>query len=37
MAAVSLNNVSIAFGANRVIDRLSLDIEEGEFVVLLGP
>src|SRR5918998_355939 len=37
MAAVSVRDVSVAFEAVRVFDSLSLDIEQGEFVVLLGP
>jgi multiple sugar transport system ATP-binding protein len=37
MAAVSVREVTVAFEALRVFDRLSLDIEEGEFLVLLGP
>ncbi len=37
MAAVSVQDVSVAFGALKVIDKLSLDIEAGEFIVLLGP
>jgi multiple sugar transport system ATP-binding protein len=37
MGAVSVREVSIAFGAVHVFDRLSLEIEEGEFLVLLGP
>jgi multiple sugar transport system ATP-binding protein len=37
MAAVSIRDVSVAFEAVRVFDGLSLDIEQGEFVVLLGP
>jgi multiple sugar transport system ATP-binding protein len=37
MAAVSVRDVSVAFGPVRVFDALSLDIEEGEFIVLLGP
>ncbi len=37
MAAVSVREVSVAFEAVRVFDVLSLDIEQGEFVVLLGP
>ena len=36
MAAVSIRDVSVAFEAVRVFDGLSLDIEQGEFVVL-GP
>lgn len=37
MSAVSVRDVSVAFEAFRVFDGLSLDIEEGEFIVLLGP
>jgi multiple sugar transport system ATP-binding protein len=37
MSAVSIRDVSVAFEAVRVFDGLSLDIEQGEFVVLLGP
>ena len=36
-AAVSLNGVSRHFGDVRAVDRLSLDIAEGEFFALLGP
>ncbi|MFF2329323.1 MULTISPECIES: ABC transporter ATP-binding protein [unclassified Streptomyces] len=36
--AISLHNVSKAYGrATRAVDRLSLSIDPGEFVVLLGP
>src|SRR5919206_3468474 len=37
MSAVSVRDVSVAFESLRVFDCLSLDIEQGEFVVLLGP
>ena len=37
MANVGLQNVSKRFGANIGVDNLSLDIADGEFVVLLGP
>jgi multiple sugar transport system ATP-binding protein len=37
MAAVSVREISIAFGSVRVFDAMSLDIEQGEFIVLLGP
>ncbi len=37
MAGVTLAEVSKAFGATIVIDRLSLDIKPREFVVFLGP
>jgi len=32
-----LHHLSKAFGSNRVVDELSLQIDDGEFVVLLGP
>ncbi|MGN5630944.1 ABC transporter ATP-binding protein [Streptomyces sp. AC154] len=36
--AITLNNVSKAYGrSSRAVDRLSLSIDPGEFVVLLGP
>jgi len=37
MSAVSVRDVTVAFEAFRVFDGLSLDIQEGEFIVLLGP
>ncbi len=37
MNGVNVKDVSVAFGALKVIDGLSLDIAEGEFIVLLGP
>lgn len=37
MADVSLHQVSKAFGQNQAIRGISLDIHDGEFVVLLGP
>ena len=37
MSTVSVRDVTVAFEAVRVFDGLSLDIEEGEFIVLLGP
>src|ERR671917_1356760 len=37
MATVSVRDVSVAFETVRVFDGLSLDIDEGEFIVLLGP
>lgn len=37
MSTVSVRDVSVAFEAFRVFDGLSLDIDEGEFIVLLGP
>ena len=37
MSAVSVRDVSVAFETVRVFDGLSLDIEQGEFIVLLGP
>jgi multiple sugar transport system ATP-binding protein len=37
MAEVSLSNVSKAFGSTQAVDDISLTIEDGAFVVLLGP
>ncbi|WUR15804.1 ABC transporter ATP-binding protein [[Empedobacter] haloabium] len=37
MANVSIRNLGIELGANRVISALDLDVRAGEFVVLLGP
>jgi multiple sugar transport system ATP-binding protein len=37
VGAVSVREVTVAFGAVRVFDRLSIEVEEGEFLVLLGP
>ena len=37
MGSVSLKNVNKSFGAVKVIRDVSLDIEEGEFCVLVGP
>ena len=37
MAAVGIRDVKKAFGAHAVIHGVSVDIEDGEFVVLVGP
>ena len=37
MSSVSIRSLDIAIGKVRIIEGLDLDIEEGEFVVLLGP
>ena len=37
MANVALETVSCRFGDLAAVDRLSLNIADGEFVVLLGP
>jgi multiple sugar transport system ATP-binding protein len=37
MSSVSIRSLDVAIGKVRIIERLDLDIEEGEFVVLLGP
>jgi multiple sugar transport system ATP-binding protein len=37
MTAVSVRDVTVAFESLRVFDRLSLEVERGEFLVLLGP
>ncbi|WP_054955189.1 ABC transporter ATP-binding protein [Paenibacillus dakarensis] len=37
MSFVELRNISKTYGKNRVLDRVSLTINEGEFITLLGP
>jgi multiple sugar transport system ATP-binding protein len=37
MAHVSIRNLDVAFGQVKVLENLNLDVEEGEFLVLLGP
>jgi len=37
MGAVSARNVAIGFGDVSIIENLSIEIAEGEFIVLLGP
>ena len=37
MSAVSVRDVTVAFESVRVFDGLSIDVEQGEFLVLLGP
>jgi multiple sugar transport system ATP-binding protein len=34
---VSVRNLDVAFGAHKVLENLNLEVNEGEFVVLLGP
>src|SRR6476619_6795791 len=35
--SITVQHLTKAFGANRVVDDLSLQIDDGEFAVLLGP
>ncbi len=37
MSSVSIRNLKIRFGDNTIIENLDLDVNEGEFLVLLGP
>ena len=37
MYSVSVKNLTLKFGAAEVLKNLNLDVEEGEFIVLLGP
>ena len=35
--SLQIQNISKYYGANLVLDAVSLDIEPGEFIALLGP
>ncbi|MBV8566439.1 MAG: ABC transporter ATP-binding protein [Methylobacteriaceae bacterium] len=37
MASVSVRRLAVSFGHVKVIENLDLEVEEGEFIVLLGP
>ncbi|TIW70055.1 MAG: ATP-binding cassette domain-containing protein, partial [Mesorhizobium sp.] len=37
MASVTINNVQKAFGTAKIIHDVSVDIADGEFVILVGP
>jgi multiple sugar transport system ATP-binding protein len=37
LSAVSVKSIAVEFGSVSVIENLSIDIDEGEFIVLLGP
>ena len=37
MKNVSLRGITKSFGQMNVLDRVDLDIEDGEFLVLVGP
>ena len=37
MAGVQVRDLTIRFGSNEVLSGLNLDVQEGEFLVLLGP
>ncbi len=37
MASVSINELEVTFGTLKVLENLNLEVEEGEFIVLLGP
>ncbi len=37
MASIEIKNLSLQFGTVQVLEQLNLDIEKGEFIVLLGP
>src|SRR5271167_55710 len=37
MASVSISNVRKAFGATEILHGVSVDIQDGEFVILVGP
>ena len=37
MTSVAVRNLSLNFGSVPVLQDLNLDVEDGEFIVLLGP
>ncbi len=37
MAGVSIRELEVGFGHVKVLEKLDLDVAEGEFMVLLGP
>ena len=37
MASVAINELEVTFGTLKVLENLNLEVEEGEFIVLLGP
>ena len=37
MATLTLNNVKKSFGKTDVIHGVSIDVEDGEFIVIVGP
>lgn len=37
MSSIKINELSLNFGKIKVLEHLNLDIEQGEFIVLLGP
>jgi multiple sugar transport system ATP-binding protein len=37
MPSIAINDLSLSFGATTVLDRMNLEVGEGEFLVLLGP
>ena len=37
MSALALRDVSVTLGSALVVDRLSADVESGEWVALIGP
>ncbi|MEP5422204.1 MAG: sn-glycerol-3-phosphate ABC transporter ATP-binding protein UgpC [Roseibium sp.] len=37
MASVSVRDLDVTFGHLKVLEKLNLEVEEGEFIVLLGP
>ncbi|MCW5721808.1 MAG: ABC transporter ATP-binding protein, partial [Devosia sp.] len=36
-SSVSIRDLSLNFGSVKVLERLNLEIAQGEFIVLLGP
>ncbi|PLR78651.1 ABC transporter ATP-binding protein [Bacillus sp. V3-13] len=37
MSKLAVKNISVSFGTNKVLDNVSLEVNEGEFTAILGP
>ncbi len=37
MSLISVNNITVSYGKNKVIDKLSFALEEGDFLCIVGP
>lgn len=37
MSALTIHNIGKSYGSNRILDGISIDVAEGEFIALVGP